>query len=242
MTTIAVVDTETVGLNPRLHGIWEVGLILHDMPDADGKAQDDREFVWQLPVDLSVADPDALRISRFYERRWPTREEHEPNAETVGLSGLEGRGPIVLEPQNVVPWARRFCSLTAGTVLVGAVPSFDERRLDRLVRELGSAPAWHYRPICVEALAVGFIRGAWEKFSIDTLDRKPISDEIRRWQGGCALESVDGKTERGEIALPWSSSTVTRALGIGRRKDAHTALGDCRWALDVWRRVMEGKR
>ncbi len=57
MTRLAFVDTETTGLDPDLHEIWEVGLII-----------DDKEYHWFLPVDLGSADAFALNIGHFHER------------------------------------------------------------------------------------------------------------------------------------------------------------------------------
>jgi DNA polymerase III epsilon subunit-like protein len=54
---IAFVDTETTGLDPDVHEIWEIGLIV-----------DDREYSWQPKVDLGRADARALQIGNFYER------------------------------------------------------------------------------------------------------------------------------------------------------------------------------
>lgn len=58
MGDVVFVDTETTGLDPDQHEIWEVALV-----DADG-----RTFEWMLPVDLGRADPAALRIGRFHDR------------------------------------------------------------------------------------------------------------------------------------------------------------------------------
>lgn len=55
--TVCFVDTETTGLDPDLHEIWEVGLIV-----------DEIEHHWYLPVDLGRADPIALAIGQFHER------------------------------------------------------------------------------------------------------------------------------------------------------------------------------
>jgi DNA polymerase III epsilon subunit-like protein len=62
---IVFCDTETTGLDPKRHQIWEVGLI-----DTVGA-----EHVWTLPVDLGRADAQALKISGFharYGKRKPT--------------------------------------------------------------------------------------------------------------------------------------------------------------------------
>lgn len=57
---LAFVDTETTGLDPDRHEIWEVGLILRDGEGAEV------EYEWQLPVDLGKADPVALDIGQFW--------------------------------------------------------------------------------------------------------------------------------------------------------------------------------
>lgn len=60
---LAFVDTETTGLDPDCHEVWEVGLILRDEEGVEF------EHCWQLPVDLGRADAVALTVGRFYERR-----------------------------------------------------------------------------------------------------------------------------------------------------------------------------
>ena len=61
MTRPVFIDTETTGLDPDRHAIWEVALIT---PDGN-------EHVWQFPVDEMSADPFALDIGRYWDRRWP---------------------------------------------------------------------------------------------------------------------------------------------------------------------------
>lgn len=239
MSGIAIVDTETVGLDARLHGIWEVAVILHEPPIFGGKAPADEEYVWQLPVDLSLADPNALRISRFYERRWidpppmPQGFDSWYDDAVAGYPAVSALDPAI--EHHVVPfdqmhaWATRFATLTAGRVLVGANPSFDEKRLGRLLRELGVGPAWHYRPVCVEALAVGYLRGLRAVYNRNN---------------DAYLRSMQGTSGRNPppsgIPVPWSSTTVAANLDVGRARTAsHTALGDCRWARDLWIRIME---
>jgi hypothetical protein len=95
-----------------------------------------------LPVDLGRADPFSLKIGRFWERS-PQR-----------LHGsLRARG--ITSPHV---FAHAFSRLTAGVHLAGAVVSFDEERLRRLLRTNGACPDWSHRVICVEALAVGRLR------------------------------------------------------------------------------------
>lgn len=130
--TLAFIDTETTGLDPDLHEIWEVALFLRTPKDAANGDRWSERRVWQLPVDLGRADPVALRIGRFHERRWPY--------------------PAVTE---LGEFARVFALYTRGAHLVGNVISFDEERLRRLLRSHGACPEWHYHLVDVEALVAG---------------------------------------------------------------------------------------
>jgi DNA polymerase III epsilon subunit-like protein len=128
MSVIAFVDIETTGLDPDHHEIWEAAVVLYDTTTRAVT----EEKVWQLPVDLGRADPVALSIGRFHERRRPS------NALVQHRS-----------------FARHFAELTRGAHLAGAVVSFDEERLRRTLKANGACPEWHYHLIDVEALAVG---------------------------------------------------------------------------------------
>ena len=129
-------DTETTGLDPDRHEIWEVGLI----------DRENREHQWWLPVSLGRADPMALKIGGFHDRY------------------AEGKTTDATE------FARRFRDLTRGCHLAGAVISFDEERLRRLLRQHDECPMWHYHLVDVEALAAGRLRQEppWES---DALSR-----------------------------------------------------------------------
>lgn len=133
MAVLAFVDTETTGLDPDRHEVWELALILR-RPD-----RTETEYVWQLPVDLGRAEAKALEIGRFYGRQ--------------NLGGPD-------DPWDV---ARRFAELTAGAHLVGAVPSFDDAFLKRFLRAHGACPGWHYHLVDVEALAIGWLAGRYHE-------------------------------------------------------------------------------
>lgn len=181
---LAFVDTETTGLDPDRHQIWEVALIV-----------DDEEYEWFLPVDLSRADPVALNIGRFHDR--------------YTLPGIYSGPSRHLE--NVVS---QIAELTRGRHLVGAVVSFDEERLRKLLRENGECPMWHYHLIDVEALAVGYL---WRKVA----------------------ENVEaGYNDSIEPSLPWDSEDVSFSVGVDPDDfDRHTALGDARWAKAIYEAV-----
>jgi hypothetical protein len=179
MTKLAFVDTETTGLHPDYHQIWEVALLLEDQGTTT-------EHVWQLPVDLGRADPMALGIGRFHERRTVAEALSAPST-----------------------FAREFSHLTAGAHLVGAVISFDEERLRRLLRREHQCPMWHYHLIDVEALAAGWI---------------------------AATNGTHG-TLAGR--LPWKSDYLSQVVGVNPDDfDRHSALGDARWARAIYQAVM----
>lgn len=184
MTKLCFVDTETTGLDPDLHEIWEVGLIVRDpmMGTSDGQVHDE-EYHWFLPVDLGRADPVALKIGRYYERYMDTDGVDE------GISW----------PSQ---FASEFARLTAGSHLVGAVVSFDEERLRYLLRANGACPDWHYHLVDIESLVAGC----------------------------CGLEP------------PWKSDELSQLAGVPPQsdEDRHTALGDARWARDLYDQVMAG--
>lgn len=202
---VCFVDCETTGLDPVYHSIWEVGLIT---PDGN-------EHVWQFPVNEMAADPFALNIGRYWDRRWDTGwskpseldaicNAHTPKARREKFPD-QGRA---IKPSAT--WARHFRDLTADCHLAGAVVSFDEERLRQLLHHNGVLHRWHYHLIDVEALAVGYLAGT---------------------------------SSTGEITLPWDSDYISAKLGIfPPAEDKHTALGDARWAKAVYDAVMLSKR
>jgi hypothetical protein len=109
-----------------------------------------------------------------------------------------------------VELARLVLDLTGGRAhIVGAVPNFDTDRLSIVLHRHGYIPAWHYHLIDVENLAVGYLAGRASQGDLDA---------------GLALPD-----------LPWDSDVLSAALGVTAPvEDRHTALGDCRWARDIF--------
>lgn len=131
---LAFLDTETTGLSPDEHEIWDVGLIVVFEDDVV------EEHQWFLPVDLGRADAAALRIGRFHERH-PHGHDHRPNP----LEYITDLGDF----------ANDFADRTRDAHLVGNVVSFDEERLRKLLRFNGACPEWHYHIVDTEALIAG---------------------------------------------------------------------------------------
>jgi hypothetical protein len=108
---IVYVDTETTGLLAH-HDVFEIAMI-----------KGDEEVVIWLPVDLSKADPDALRINRFYERQKEGYEKYR-------MKGEDG--------------AWKIAEFTSGCTLAGIVPSFDATMVSGTLLKHGLRPAWNY--------------------------------------------------------------------------------------------------
>jgi DNA polymerase III epsilon subunit-like protein len=213
VTKLCFIDTETTGLDPDLHEIWEVALIEREPNGSEV------ERLWQLPVDLGRADAMALKIGRWYERRWPgadSRRAYDPGADAVAVSGFSNVDErFVVSPEGLRDWAALFAEVTDGAHLVGAVISFDEERLRRLMRRHGACPTWHYHIIDVEALAAGWLAAGHDW---DEGPPSPFGDKARP---------------------PWDSSELSAAVGVDPEKfDRHTAMGDAQWARAIYDAVM----
>lgn len=233
MTTLCFIDTETTGLDPVRHEIWEVACVIRERLDSGQNA--DTEHVWQLPVDLARADTIALNIGHFQERRWRGGG---------GVGGdWQGRNPITKEAGYVVGWdamgrwAAEFARLTWGAHLIGCVPSFDENRLERLLRKHGACPGWHYQPIDVETLAAGYVIGRARGIALAALS-DPQANEVRM---ACGIDAPSIGRFRGALdaqktaELPIDSEAISREVGVDPDKfDRHTALGDVLWARAIW--------
>lgn len=132
---LAFLDIETTGLNPDLHDVWEIALILRE-PDEEA----DAEFRWTVEPDLATADPKALEIGRYWER-------------TMRLSNPR----FDAEFYDSADAARELAHLLVGAVVVGANPAFDQAFLTRWLRRHGQVWAAHYRTIDVTTLGWGYL-------------------------------------------------------------------------------------
>lgn len=201
-------DTETTGLYPEAgHEVWDIALIARENtrvvhPDGpDTLESQDREYQWFVKPDLRRADPNALRINRFYER-------------TAGVKWSN--------PEEV---AAEIAQLFDGAHIVGMVPDFDIRHLSVFLRKHGQCPAHHYHLIDAETLAVGYMTGAQHEAML-------WGNTTSRVLAG--VSAVD--------APSWRSDDLSAALGVGvPTEDRHTALGDARWARNIYDAVMGGQ-
>jgi hypothetical protein len=145
---LAFIDTETDGVHPGKRP-WEIAIIRRE-PDGT-------ETEWQafVEIDLSTADPFGLRVGRFYGRH--------------PLGRRIAQDPDLPQPyrENILALhhaAMTVAQMTHGAHLVAATPSFDAEVFDRLLRDHGLVPSWHYHLIDIGVLAVGALAAKGEVF------------------------------------------------------------------------------
>ena len=126
-TRFVFVDTEATGLDHSRHELTEVSWIVRD---EDGVETERRYFPEHT---LDAAEPMALEISRYHESI--ANQPRTPAAE----------------------WLPRFLEDARGAVLVGAVPDFDAKHLERMCRKLGLEPTWDHHLLDVATLALPLI-------------------------------------------------------------------------------------
>jgi DNA polymerase III alpha subunit (gram-positive type) len=121
------IDTEATGLDHRRHELTEVAWIVRF---EDG-SQVERRYFPEHTTD--GADADALELTQHAQR---------------------------IAPQDKTPaseWLATFLEDAKDAVLVGAVPDFDARHLERMCHKLGLAPTWDHHLLDVETLALPLI-------------------------------------------------------------------------------------
>ncbi len=153
MSKLVFIDTETNGLNIDLCEVWEIGAIART-PDGD------IEYCWQIRPELATAEPGGLRIGRYYQRIADRLKHKEANVGDAWI--VQHPDPKIRESDNgqlrlASGWsiAAELAILLDGAFLVGAVPWFDERFLQKFLRTYGQCAANNYHLIDVETLAAG---------------------------------------------------------------------------------------
>ncbi len=214
--SIVFLDTETVTLEPGPDVIWEIGAILREPGEAD------RELLWQVRPNMAKAQPQALEISRFHERfLLPDGLDAAMVVETVDGPGLLCGLELTGDHDNTL--RAGLVDVLSDAHIVGNVPNFDTERIGLLLGALGAGACWHYHLTDVENLAVGYLHGR----------AAPVRTATAPTMAGFVANIRDVTTP------PWDSDVLSRAVGVEPPGDdaRHTALGDARWARDLYDRV-----
>lgn len=163
MNKIVSLDLETTGLDPRIHEVWELGLVPLD--------ESRPPLHYHFPVGkLAVAEPTALSVGRFYERfTWPglDPETNVPRVTTMVDSLLPGEDHV-----SAYDACRYIAEALDGATLLVAAAGFDAAFLAPLLRTYGQAPTWHHRPLDLGS----FAGGAWG--ATKPLSTKAIADRV----------------------------------------------------------------
>lgn len=186
--------------------------------------------VWEVAVILREQDGEEFTDTEYVWQFGINLETADPEALRIGrfrersvISQTCDCQAAYTEPNAITCMTRAdavkaIVNILAGAVLVGSNPGFDDRFLRKLLGP-GSAQ-WHYRPVCIATLAAGKKLG--------------VTDVIRRFGGT--------PTEAETVSFPFSSRDLSRWTGVEPPGGgvAHTALGDARWARDVFDAVTGG--
>jgi DNA polymerase III epsilon subunit-like protein len=163
LTKYVFLDTETTGLNPDVCEIWEIGAILRE------EGGRDVEYGWQIRPSLVGAEPTGLRIGRYYQRSLVTRAQFGEAWKLRHPSNDPGdteRDPARWTNGDIV--AAELAHMLDGAFLVGAVPWFDERFLQRFLAQRNQSATNHYHLVDVETLAAGAL-GLKPKWDFDSV-------------------------------------------------------------------------
>ena len=201
---LAFIDTETTGLDARKHDVWEIAVILR-RPGVT-----DLEYLFQIRTSLVGADPKALEINRHGERFAVPAGEFAAQLPTAWWTSIT--------PHTESTLLHSLLGILDGAMLVGSNPAFDDRFITKLVQDAGAVPTWHYRTVDIAAMAVGHLYGQAYTLTKQQCDAEFYARADQLLEGG------------------WKSYELSRLMGIEppTAAVAHTALGDARWARDVY--------
>lgn len=131
---VAFVDTETTGLDPRIHNLWEIAIIQATHDNDNKTLEIESENVWRFRVNLEFADPMALKVTNYFKRQ-------------------EG-----MVYDNPLESAEKIARCFDGRHFVANVPDFDANMIKEFLRTFYQTNTWHYHLICCENLIAGKFR------------------------------------------------------------------------------------
>jgi len=117
---IAVTDTELTGLDPDIHEIIEIGLVLIDPITFEPIERYDTKVI---PEDIETASPKALEINGYKEEEW---RDAVPLREALEIYSDITRGGVFLAHNMATDWA----FMRAGFKKTDVIDQLDYHRID----------------------------------------------------------------------------------------------------------------
>ncbi|MEV0379737.1 hypothetical protein [Nonomuraea sp. NPDC050643] len=227
MKKLAILDLETTSLDERHGDLWEIGLIMRDLRQP---IRTDVEYWWHVRPDLTFADPNALKVGRYYER---CRVRRSPIGASRRLAPAINLGsPWIHEHTGEPPvegdWfmndnAGSIAATVAreldGATIVANNPTHDRKFLDKFLRVHGQLLTAHHRMIDIRALLIGYVDGRLSAYDgkVDEAFETEAVPYVEDWLGG------------------YMDSPSWEIVGVAQDPGTkHTALGDARLDRDVY--------
>lgn len=166
-----IADTETTGLDPDRHEIWEIGALLRD---GGG------EHLWRMKPDLKAADPQALAVGRYYKRTAGMLSSSFPATWDLADPAQQDQTPYWSDPRLI---ASKVAPLLDDATIVAANPTFDAGFLTAFLRYHGEAPAWHYRLRDIGSMAWAWLQAHHLPHHLPTPAIDASTDDLARAMG-----------------------------------------------------------
>lgn len=191
---------------------WEIAAIRRE---PGGTEDTIRVFVDYADLDMGNADPFSLSVGRFWER-------HPQGRAMRYMGGVFERGYNPHEWPNVpAEWVGPDCddAVLSSMEAAHAVAAFTHG-----THLVGAVPSFDAEVLGNLLREEGFMP-AWHHHLID-------------------VEALAVGFLAGTVTPPWKSDDLAKAIGVEPAADSerHTALGDARWAMSIYDRVMGVQR
>lgn len=173
---------------------------------APGQPEQEMQFFVDIDLD-QTPDLFGLRVGGFFERHPVGRWMSDPAA------------PL----RRPIPKAWEWADVIGpGELVAPGRAALEVSRWTHGAHVIGAVPDFDTETLRPRLRSVGLLPG-WHYHLID-IEAMVVGYLLGRG------------TDPGEVALPWSSDDLSRAIGVepAPEEERHTALGDARWVARMW--------